>query len=337
MPAPTTVGALRELVHVANCMRFSVTWLSGLICLSKKDLEEQYKLYKTRGNAKLSSRLISAWGDSEDTTFCYLVSAISNQVKLTLPDTSKRLCLFNDVSSTHWAVVLTQVLRPEVDLCTSLPLECEHEPLSFVSGYYKDSSLRWSASEPEGYALILSVTRLSHFLAASDETTLFTVHKNILQMISPKRFDINVTRHIVHKTQRWAEGLAEFNFTVQHIPGESNSCADMFTRWADAEQYSYPAFYFSSLCVQRITGDVRDLLSFEIVAFFQHKNAPPADSEFTVKQMDGLGFWANGDGQLYLSLNDNCLQMRICAAAHCGIVGHRGSTATKSIIREIAT
>ncbi len=61
---------------------------------------------------------------------------------------------------------------------------------------------------------------------------MFTDHKNILYMLSPTRFNANVARHIVHKTQRWALRLAEFNFTVEHILGAFNTWADLLTRWA---------------------------------------------------------------------------------------------------------
>ncbi len=84
-------------------------------------------------------------------------------------------------------------------------------PWSFISLDYSGTG---------SYAIVASVTRLSHILAACGEFSLFTDHKNILYMLSPTRFNANVARHMVHKTQRWALRLAEFNFTVEHIPGD---------------------------------------------------------------------------------------------------------------------
>lgn len=49
-------------------------------------------------------------------------------------------------------------------------------------------------------------------------------------MMSPIRFNANVARHIVHKVQRWALRLSEFDFTIEHIPGEHNVWADILTR-----------------------------------------------------------------------------------------------------------
>ncbi len=73
--------------------------------------------------------------------------------------------------------------------------------------------------EKESYAIISSVLRLAHILVACREFSIFTDHKNILYMLSPTRFNANVARHVVHKVQRWAIRLAEFNFAVEHNPG----------------------------------------------------------------------------------------------------------------------
>ena len=76
--------------------------------------------------------------------------------------------------------------------------------------------------EKESYAIVAPTIRLPHNLAANDEFSLFTDHKNLLYMISPRRFNANVDRNVVYKVQRWALRLAEFNFTTEHVPVESN-------------------------------------------------------------------------------------------------------------------
>ncbi len=96
-------------------------------------------------------------------------------------------------------------------------------------------------------------TRLSHILAACGEFSQFTDHKNTLYMLSPTRFNANVARHIVHKTQRWASRLAEFNFTVEHIPGELNTWADFLTRWAAPGSFLLDASALSMFLSSRKT------------------------------------------------------------------------------------
>lgn len=62
---------------------------------------------------------------------------------------------------------------------------------------------------------------------------IFTVHKSHQPTVrfSPNLLDSNVTRQTVQKTQSWALRLAEFNFTIEHIARDSNTWADMLTRW----------------------------------------------------------------------------------------------------------
>lgn len=332
MPKPVTVGALMELVHGANWMRSAIPRFAELIEPLQKLLEEHYKLHKSRKKSRVYNRPLSSWGDQEDTTFQCLIQAIATQVKLAIPNPAKRLCLFTDASSTHWAGVLTQVSPSDVFNSTSEPQEWEHEPVAFVSGSFKGSSARWSTPEQECYAIIASVTRLCHILAACTEFSLFTDHKNILYMLSPSRFDTNVARHIVHKTQRWALRLAEFSYTVEHIPGESNLWADMLTRWASQDNENHPARRMAPLRVPLITEDLPDLPSVASIAQSQ-SNVPP-QTGFSLRNMSGTDVWVNNEGKLYIPPEDTEMQLRICVAAHCGLGGHRGKTATKSIAKE---
>ena len=217
MEAPRTVGALMELVHGANWMRTAISRFSELIKPLHDLLESQYILLKSRKKSRICNRPLSAWGDEHQSAFNCLIQAITKQLTLAIPDPAKRLCLFTDASSTHWAGVLTQVDPLEVSASTSPPNEWNHQPVAFVSGSFRGASSRWSTPEQECYEIVASVTRLGHILAACREFSLFTDHKNILYMLSPTRFNANVARHIVHKTQRWALRLAEFNFTVEHM------------------------------------------------------------------------------------------------------------------------
>ncbi len=168
----------------------------------------------------MCNRPLSAWRDEHQAAFMYLAQAITRQATLATPDTGKRLCLFTDASSTHWAGMLTQVDLGEIATSALLPHQWNPHPVAFVSGSLRGASSRWTTPEQESCAIFASVTRLSDILAAYSEFSLFTDHKNILQMLSPTRVNAKVASHILHKTQRWALRLAEFNFTVEHIPGD---------------------------------------------------------------------------------------------------------------------
>lgn len=156
-------------------------------------------------------------GGQADISFQSLIRAITDQVKLFIPDPDKRLCLSTDASSTHRAGILTQVAVSHGIDNVALPQDWEHAPVTSVMGPFKGSSYCWSTPEQECYAIIAGVLRLSHILAVCPEFSMFTDPKNILYILSPTRFDKSVACYVVYKTQRWALRLTELNYTVEPI------------------------------------------------------------------------------------------------------------------------
>lgn len=59
--------------------------------------------------------------DENAEAFNSLINVIITQVTMSTPDPSKRLCLFKDDSSTHWAGVITQVDPAEMTIGTKHP------------------------------------------------------------------------------------------------------------------------------------------------------------------------------------------------------------------------
>jgi len=152
-------------------------------------------------------------------------------------------------------------------------------------------------------------------------------------MLSPTRFNSNVARHVVHKVQRWALRLAEFNFTIEHIPGNCNVWADILTRWAAPDYDKAPARRVGAIKVPLLTQDKPDLPSFEVIAESQKKNPPPENEGYTLPTGE-LGLYYDSIGRLYIPSSDEELQLRIAVSAHCGLAGHRGYTTTCEIIKE---
>ena len=168
---------------------------------------------------------------------------------------------------------------------------------------------------------------------------MFTDHKNILFMLSPTRFNANVARHVVHKVQRWALRLSEFNFIIEHIPGEQNVWADILTRWAAPNNTSFPSRRVGALRVPLITSEaVTPELPSLIVIEKSQKVSPPtpeAIRKYGYKlSEDSPNLWEDKHGKLYVPPEDEELLLRICVSAHCGLGGHRGYTATCTTIKQ---
>lgn len=176
-------------------------------------------------------------------------------------------------------------------MSTEPPQTWSHSPVAFVLSAFRGSSSRWCTTKKECYAVVSRVIRLAHTLASCSEFSIFTDHKNILFMLSPTRFKANVARHVVHKTQRWALRLAEFNFTVNHIPGESNVWADMLSRWASGVPPI--SSIISSFLVPFITEELPELPPTHVIIEAQEKNPPVGDEYSQVALANGLKAWKN--------------------------------------------
>lgn len=98
MQPPTTIGALMELVHSANCMRNAIPSFSKQIAPLHDLLEENYSKQGTRKKTRLVNRPISSWGTEHQDVFHQLITAIKEQATLETVDPEKRLFLFTDAS-----------------------------------------------------------------------------------------------------------------------------------------------------------------------------------------------------------------------------------------------
>lgn len=107
-------------------------------------------------------------------------------------------------------------------------------------------------------------------------------------MLSPTRFDTNVSQRTVHKTLRWALWLAEFNYTVEHIQGRSNHWADMLTRWASPQNLLFLARQVSDFRVLVIAEERPELRSVQANAEVQVRQAPSSDSQLSMASENGI-------------------------------------------------
>lgn len=136
-------------------------------------------------------------------------------------------------------------------------------------------------------------------------------------MLTLTRFNANLTRHVVNKTQHSALRLAELNFTVEHIPGQSNTWSDMLSRWAS--ERSAPCRRISAFQIPLITEERPELPSTDIIVEAQRK-VPPSSSDFReVTLQNGLKGFFNQHDKLYIAPGEEELQLCIFVAAHCGL------------------
>jgi RNase H-like domain found in reverse transcriptase len=135
--------------------------------------------------------------------------------------------VFADASDEFYGGTITQIEKADLELSVD---HQRHEPLAFCSGAFKGAQQRWGTPEKEGFALIQVVVTFDYLLLRADQFHLFTGHRNLVYIFNPLSIDQSLARHTVAKLHRWALKLSVFKYIVEHISGELNLCADIFSR-----------------------------------------------------------------------------------------------------------
>ena len=104
---------------------------------------------------------------------------LCSAVTLAHPDPAKDMCVFTDASQSHWGSVITQCEPGAL----SLPLgEQQHEPLIFLSGAFKGSSLKWPIIDKEAFAIVNTLDRCEYLLQRERGIHIFTDHRNLIYL-----------------------------------------------------------------------------------------------------------------------------------------------------------
>ena len=121
---------------------------------------------------------------------------------------------------------------------------------------------------------------------------------------------------------------------IEHIDGTENTFADLLTRWGRGHRThmtARPRICSLTLATNQLVPAADEIVwpTREMLRTAQSraKNTPTraeADS-------DGL---LRLDGRIWVPSTDADTKLRILVASHCGSMGHRGATATSSVIAE---
>ncbi len=141
------------------------------------------------------------------------IHRIKQQIKnaiLFVVDPTKELTLTTDASATAVGAILSQ----------------EGRPVAFMSKRLSKAQQTWSAAELEGFAVVEACNQFRHYLA-NRFFKIFCDQNGFVQVLSPKKGPRGVKNR---KFARWRLDLAEFDFTIHHLPGRLNTAADALSR-----------------------------------------------------------------------------------------------------------
>ena len=233
MQPPTTAADLQQFVASCNWVRSKIPAYAELMAPLQRLLTESMR-DKKKKTARAAARVVLAdagWGDEHTNAYEAVKTALGEAVTLAHLRDDMVVCLFPDASDFFWGSILTQVDASMPG--SGLPVEeWGHEPLGFLSGAFRDASLRWGVPDKEAYAIKESCSKFAHLLVREKGFRIFTDHRNLRYIFNPRGVVSQVSKPTADRLERWAVFLRGFDYTIEHIAGELNVWADMLSRWA---------------------------------------------------------------------------------------------------------
>ena len=199
-PKPDSVTAVRSFLGLANFYRRFVKDYSQ-IALPLTELTKEV----TGAGFK--------WGAEQQQAFEALKAALCSPPVLLVPDQSKPFVLNTDACKYAIGAVLQQ------DQGNGL------QPVAYFSAKMSDAERNYDVREQEFMALLRACQHWRHYLHSEHPFTLRTDHESLKY--------IKTMSNLSGRMARWQEQMAEFNYTIEHIPGKDNAVADPLSRRAD--------------------------------------------------------------------------------------------------------
>ena len=104
--------------------------------------------------------------------------------------------------------------------------EGKWRPVAFMSKALNDAKRNYEIYDKEMLAIMQGFYEWAHYLKGNDAITeVLTDHQNLTYFWKPQ----NLNR----RQARWIMDLQEYNFTIKHRPGKTNTKADLLSRRAD--------------------------------------------------------------------------------------------------------
>ena len=198
-PAPTNIGELRSFTGLVNYYGRFVPNLANLLAplykLMRKDVKWEWTEVHEQAFNKIKERL------STDIVLAHYV-----------PDAE--LILSCDASPYGVGAVLQQrkdgVLRP----------------IYFASRSLSKAESHYAQIDREALAIVFGVQKFRQFLLGR-HFVLLTDHKPLITLFGENR---SIPLMASARIKRWALILSAYTYTVEHIPGKKNFCADYLSR-----------------------------------------------------------------------------------------------------------
>jgi transposase InsO family protein len=164
----------------------------------------------------LGSKATWQWTPDHDSAFASLKQALSSAPLLATPDFSKPFVVQCDASDFAIGSVLSQ------------GTDADHRVIAYESRKLKDAETRYLNHDKELLSVVHALRTWRHLLIGSP----FTVR--VLTDNTPAKFVLSKKATSLNRRQTaWLDFFADFDFTLEHVPGTANVVADALSRRPD--------------------------------------------------------------------------------------------------------
>ena len=140
---------------------------------------------------------------------------LSQDTALAHYDVKRLLKLYCDASAYGVGACLVHVMDDN-----------SQKPIAYASRTLTKAEMAYAQIEREGLALVFSVRRFHQYLYGRS-FTLVTDHRPLCKIFGSKE---GIPTMAAARMQRWSLILSAYQYTIEHISGTANQCADCMSR-----------------------------------------------------------------------------------------------------------
>ena len=168
-------------------------------------------------NALMRKNTKFEWTQQCQDSFELLKTSLMTDPILTYPDPNLPYVLFMDASKYAWACVLMQEKTHTLEEKENKLLH----PITYMSGLFRGSQLNWACLTKEGYAIYMSIKKLTYYLEDAD-VTLRSDHLPLKKFLAKDTLN--------SKVNNWAIEISPFWITFEYIKDIKNTLADTMSK-----------------------------------------------------------------------------------------------------------
>jgi len=165
-----------------------------------------------------------AWTDVQQKAFDLLKTVFITYPVLRNPDQRDKFILDTDASAFAVGAVLSQDFKKGIIFKNT-----HRHPVAYFSHSLTETERNYEIYDRELLAIIMALKAFRYMLLGAKHKILIRSDHNNLKYFKE-------TRKITPRQARWIEFLADYDFELEHLPGYTNTVADLLSRNPDHEK-----------------------------------------------------------------------------------------------------